>query len=431
MKKEKKDQGVSDVVGTILLLGMAVALFSLLSIIVLSYPFNESTPDVNIIGLVDNGNIVLQHHGGETLTLDTQVIVRIADVTYTFSIEEYVEDLNDNNRWDIGESVIYMPSMDIKNLQIDLTVVDQISGSVIMDGRIQEGITSTNPFVKTLDATSITRVSAVLNMEYDFRGAWDGELRFIYKEETAATWLETDWETAAGAGSYAKLISGLTQWHTYVFKAQLKHGFDIIEGEEKTFTAASTPVVLTQDPTHISGGSATFNMEYDFKDYNSGDVRFIYRANWMSSWLSTAWKHKAGSGTFSNTVTGLSKGTTYIYKAQLKYNLIIVEGEEKTFIAGTPPTVTTEDASDIGSNEATLNMDYNLVDYNIGEVRFLYRAENKSKWQQTNWYAVSGSGSYSEIITGLSSDTNYVFVTQLKYELGIVNGGEKTFTTEV
>ena len=48
MKKMKKaNEAVSDVLGTILLLGITISLFSVLSVVVLSYPFNPNPPSVN------------------------------------------------------------------------------------------------------------------------------------------------------------------------------------------------------------------------------------------------------------------------------------------------------------------------------------------------------------------------------------------------
>ena len=52
-KMKKAEEALSEVVGTVMLLGMAVSLFSVLSIVVLTHPFNPSAPSVNIVGMID------------------------------------------------------------------------------------------------------------------------------------------------------------------------------------------------------------------------------------------------------------------------------------------------------------------------------------------------------------------------------------------
>lgn len=152
MKKEKTNPGVSDVLGTILLLGMAVALFSVLSAVVLSYPFHPSTPEVNIIGFIDGNNIILEHLGGENLGLDTRIIVTINNTdSYQFNVNDdsiLDDNLKNDGYWNIGENVVINATdnpvfnRDIKTSKVDVTVVDVMSNSVVLMGTLQEKSTS-------------------------------------------------------------------------------------------------------------------------------------------------------------------------------------------------------------------------------------------------------------------------------------------------
>jgi len=151
MKNKKTNLGVSDVIGTILLLGMAVALFSVLSAVVLSYPFQPSTPTVDIIGFVDieNNNIVLEHRGGEDLPLTTKIIVIINNTDrYQMNLSDdflLSNKSKEDGFWNIGENVIIDPSrnlasgLDLTVSVVDVTVVDDKSKSVIMMGTLWEG----------------------------------------------------------------------------------------------------------------------------------------------------------------------------------------------------------------------------------------------------------------------------------------------------
>jgi uncharacterized repeat protein (TIGR01451 family) len=85
----------------------------------------------------------------------------------------------------------------------------------------------------------------------------------------------------------------------------------------------SSPIVITQDASNIDETNATFNMYYNFKWVDYGEVRFAYKIkddNILENWEYTPWINKSGSGYYSRGITGLFENTEYIYKAQLKYD---------------------------------------------------------------------------------------------------------------
>ena len=53
IKWKKSDGAVSEVIGAILMVGIGVALFSILYFIVMSYPFTPSVPSVDIVGSIE------------------------------------------------------------------------------------------------------------------------------------------------------------------------------------------------------------------------------------------------------------------------------------------------------------------------------------------------------------------------------------------
>jgi flagellin-like protein len=141
MKIRKSNEAVSEVVGTVLLLGMTVSLFSLLSFTVLSYPFNPSPPSVNLIGYMGGTNdatdVIIEHYGGDSLGITTsKVIVNINGTSTDVNITKFLNDSNNNALWDLGEMLVY-PVGDVAGKQVEVTVVDTKSNSVIMRGIIQ------------------------------------------------------------------------------------------------------------------------------------------------------------------------------------------------------------------------------------------------------------------------------------------------------
>ncbi|MBN2065715.1 MAG: type IV pilin [Candidatus Thermoplasmatota archaeon] len=137
-KIRKANDAVSEVLGTALLLGMAVSLFSLLSLVVLAYPFTPSPPSVNLVGYIEDGtNVTLEHYGGESLESTTAVIVRIQDTYETINFTDCLDDENNNALWDLGEH-LRCPVGDVTGKCIEVTVVDTNSNSIIMSGILQE-----------------------------------------------------------------------------------------------------------------------------------------------------------------------------------------------------------------------------------------------------------------------------------------------------
>lgn len=90
-------------------------------------------------------------------------------------------------------------------------------------------------------------------------------------------------------------------------------------------------LVTTQGTFNVQHNGATLCMDYDFKEYGSGRVRFAYKNQGEESWTYTPWIPRSGRGFYHLTVVGLSCETTYLYKAQLKYDSTIVTGETESF----------------------------------------------------------------------------------------------------
>jgi FlaG/FlaF family flagellin (archaellin) len=140
MNHRKTDKGVTAIVGTAVLLGIAIILFAVLNFIVLSFQTQPSVPSVNLVGAFEGDTIVLEHNGGEPLPPDTQVILIIDNEDpRNWPIDTLLNDTNNDGLWNIGErlvieSVDYV--VDISDRQVAITVVDAESNYVIMTGVI-------------------------------------------------------------------------------------------------------------------------------------------------------------------------------------------------------------------------------------------------------------------------------------------------------
>jgi hypothetical protein len=138
VRRKFDDSGISEIIGTVLMLSFAIALFTVVSIFVLSYPFSTPSPQVDIVSYIDGTDIIWEHHGGPSLDLDTNLSVTISGTNTRIEVSDYIEsDLNSNGKWDIGERVIY-PAGDMSGFLVDVSVIDLDSNSVVMMGTLQE-----------------------------------------------------------------------------------------------------------------------------------------------------------------------------------------------------------------------------------------------------------------------------------------------------
>ena len=133
MKHKRTDEAVSEIVGTILLLGITVSLFSVICVIVLSYPFSPSSPSTNLVGMVEGEYLLIEHRGGKALDLGTKVSLTIGDnISEIIIVGDYLNnESKGDNRWSIGEWFVYQDS-DIIGKKVGIAVVDVESDSVIL-----------------------------------------------------------------------------------------------------------------------------------------------------------------------------------------------------------------------------------------------------------------------------------------------------------
>jgi uncharacterized repeat protein (TIGR02543 family) len=91
------------------------------------------------------------------------------------------------------------------------------------------------------------------------------------------------------------------------------------------------PTVTTQAATGITTTSATLNMGYTVGNYTSVEVCFAYKKSTGLTWSYTAWVSKSANGTHAAPLSGLTSGTQYDFKAQLRYDSTVIEGTTLQF----------------------------------------------------------------------------------------------------
>lgn len=285
MKIKRANKAVSEIMGTVLLLGISVSLFSVVYIFVINETMDPSAhpPAVYIIGTTEEKEVILENRGQEPLSADSTVMLVIAGNQLNLVVRDYLNDTNGDGYWNIGERLVFNASslgIDIIGLQVRATVIDAKSGALVMTGIIQDGEVFEFPYVLTSSASDIESDRATLWMKYNFRNN-TGDLRFAFRKATE-DWNYTTWFSGqTGEGSYGKMVTGLTPETVYLFKAQLRYNNETIEDVTLSFT---TPGVIV-GMWHFDTGSGTIAVDSSGRD-NHGTL--FYGPQWTTGINGTA-----------------------------------------------------------------------------------------------------------------------------------------------
>jgi len=132
----------------------------------------------------------------------------------------------------------------------------------------------------------------------------------------------------------------------------------------------------------------------------------------------------APAGGFDN---ASAEETTFTMPAQ---NVTVTANFEEVLPPPEDPTVTTQAATNVSTDSVTPNMSYTVGNFSQVEVRFAYKESTGSGWSYTDWVSKSGNSTHAESLNGLSSNTEYNFKAQLKYNDTVIEGTTLQFTTD-
>ena len=217
----------------------------------------------------------------------------------------------------------------------------------------------------------------------------------------------------------------------------------------------SPPSVTTQDATNIQTYSATGNGEITSTGSSTVTERgFVWDTTSQADPGNTAPGSSGygsstnetgsfGTGTFNLSMTSLSKNTTYYYRAYAQNSVGFAYGSEKVFTTFDEiPTLTTNNATNVGSNTADGN---GVIDHAgtsaVTERGFVWDTATQADpgnvspassgyGSSTNETGSFGAGSYSLQLSGLTSDTTYYYRAYAQNSTGYAYGEELEFTTQ-
>jgi hypothetical protein len=146
MHTTRKDDAVSEIFGTLLLLVIAVIAMTVVIFTIINMLEPKPNIEVDIFGYLDNGVVVLEHQGGETMDLDTELVITIAgydQLTFKLS-DDNVEIKNPDGTnakdggWRLGEVLYYDTGVD-SDPKIQVKVAETNVNTLVMEGTLQPG----------------------------------------------------------------------------------------------------------------------------------------------------------------------------------------------------------------------------------------------------------------------------------------------------
>ncbi len=289
---------------------------------------------------------------------------------------------------------------------------------------------STPPGVITNEATDVQTTSATLNGDLDSLGT-TGSANVSFEWGLSADYgNETSTQSKADTGSFAVELSGLSANTTYHFRAKAV-GEGTAYGQDEQFTTGiMPPSVTTNDASSVGIDSVRLNGDLTSLG-TSGDVSVSFEWGIDSSYGNeTTPESKSLAGTWSAGLTGLRSNTTYHFRAKATGHGT-AHGADRQFTTGTtPPSVTTNNAGNIGTNSARLNGALaSIGTADNATVSFVWgTAPGGPYTNETSGQVMTGTGTYYFDLGGLRPGITYYFRAKAVGD-GTSYGNERSFTT--
>jgi hypothetical protein len=199
---------------------------------------------------------------------------------------------------------------------------------------------------------------------------------------------------------------------------------------------SDTPTVTSEAATSVTSTSAVLNG--DITSENGSDIT-AYGFLWGTSSTSLTNTLAVGAnnftGAFTDTLSGLTDGTTYYFEAYATNSYGTADGAVISLTAGvtTPtPTVMTEAASSITTDSAVLNGDITSDNgYSITDCGFLWGTSSSSLTSTLDVGANTQSGAFMDTLSGLTTGTTYYFEAYATNSYGTADGTVMSFTAGV
>ena len=279
---------------------------------------------------------------------------------------------------------------------------------------------ATVPTVTTNDASNMAATTATCGGKVTSDGGATVTSRGVYygtspNPETTGSRKAS----GSGTGSFTCNLTGLAPNTTYYVKAYATNSVGTSYGEQKTFktTAATAPVVTTNAVSDIQATSATCGGNVTSDGGATVTARGVC---WSTSQNPTISNSKttdgSGTGSFTSTISGLSKNTTYYVRAYATNSIGTSYGEQRSFT-----TVGSDAKTIVFAEGVTMTSgwyDVNKLTRGGYDIQMCWAASSSNiiQWWQDR-YVAAGKSLPSTAVTGPGTKT---YTEGYKYNLALM-----------
>ncbi len=305
------------------------------------------------------------------------------------------------------------------------------------------------PVATTGTASPVTPVGATLNATVNPSGQ---PTSYHFEWGTNTNYGNLTPSASAGSDSHDHSVSanitGLTPSTPYHFRIVASNATGMTQGGDGTFTtlAANQPPHITYptpNVTSVSGTAVTLNAFVDPEGVATNTIQFDWTPDPL---VGTVYQHTnvaavpsslsgdSANHTVTASLTGLTAGTTYHFRAHAVNANGTGTGADQTFVAEAPPTATTDAATNVIDVQATLNGRVSApATTTTGVTGHFEWGTDTTYGSTTGDVGVTADGnnhSVSADLSNLTPGTTYHYRLVATNGESTVNGADATFTTK-
>ncbi len=240
-------------------------------------------------------------------------------------------------------------------------------------------------------------------------------------------------DDGTGAGSFTSSITGLTSNTTYYVRAYATNSAGTAYGDELSFkTNPGLPSLTTSAVTSITATTAISEGNIT----NDGGAAITVRGVcWSTTTNPTIANSKTtegtGMGSFVSNLTGLTSNTTYYVRAYATNSAGTAYGNEVSFkTSAVVPSLTTTEITSITATTASSGGNItNDGGASVTARGVCWSTSQNPTVADSHTDDGNGTGSFTSILTGLSSNTTYYVRAYATNSAGTAYGNELSFKT--